>query len=202
LMISQLFKLKQNEDGRAASFFSAFFLSVAATLNPIYLLLMPFLWLSIARIRPIVGREYALTVFGAMIPMLYLFYVNPEFYKFLFLFDAKLEYNQFEGYLLWIPYAVVSILLIISYKNIIQRLPTSTIRYKRLLSVVVFVFVYSLMVALATNYLFNSSYYLASGAIVLALILPYAYLEIRAKGLVALLFYMLVAVNVAKFVLV
>lgn len=201
LMIAQLFRLKQNEDGRAASFFSAFFLGVAATLNPIYILILPFLWMSIARIRPFFVREYALTLFGFSIPMLYLFYVNPLFYKMLFVFDAKLEYNQFDGYLLWIPYVIVSLLLVLSYKNIITRLPTSTIRYKRLLSVVIFVFLYVLIIAIATTYLYKTSYYLAAGAIVLALILPYAYLETRARSIVALLFYLLVAVNVLKFVL-
>lgn len=201
LMIAQLFRLKQNEDGRAASFFSAFFLGGAATLNPIYILMMPFLWMSIARIRPIIGREYALTLFGLSIPMLYLFYVNQAFYTGLFIFDAKLTYNQFNGFLLWIPYLIVSILLVLSYRNILARLPTSTIRYKRLLSVVVFVFLYALIISVATSYLFNTSYYLAVGAIVLALILPYAYLETRAKSFVALLFYVLVAVNVLKFIL-
>ena len=202
LMISQLFRLKQNEDGRAASFFSAFFLGAAATLNPIYILMFPFLWMSIARIRPIIGREYALTLFGLSIPMLYLFYVNPEFYKGLLIFDAKLSYNQFKGYLLWIPYAIVSILLVLSYKKIIERLPTSTIRYKRLLSVVIFVFLYALITAVGTTYLYDTSYYLAAGAIVLALILPYAYLESRVSLIVSSLFYLIVVVNVLKFVLI
>lgn len=201
LMIAQLFKLKQNEDGRAASFFSAFFLGVAITLNPIYIFMFPFLWMSIARIRPFKSREYALTLFGLVIPMLYLFYVNPAFYKNVFVFDAKLEYKQIDGYLLWIPYVIVSILLVLSYKNILTRLPTSTIRYKRLLSVVIFVFLYALIIAVGTTYLFDTSYYLASGAIVLALILPYAYLETRARGFVALFFYLLVAVNVLKFLI-
>lgn len=201
LMISQFFRLKQNEDGRAASFFSAFFLGGAATLNPIYILMLPFLWMSIARIRPIIGREYALTLFGLSMPMLYLFYVNPVFYESLFVFDAKLVYNQFNGFLLWIPYVVVSVLLILSYKNILSRLPTSTIRYKRLLSVVVFVFLYTLIISVATTYIYTTSYYLSAGAIVLSLILPYAYLEARVKTIVALLFYILVAVNLVKFVL-
>jgi hypothetical protein len=201
LMVAQLFRLKQNEDGRSASFFSAFFLGAAATLNPIYILILPFLWMSIARIRPIILREYALTLFGAAVPMLYLFYVNQEFYTRLFVFDAKLEYNQFNGFLLWIPYAIVTVLLALSYKSILARLPTSTIRYKRLLSVVVFVFLYALIIAVGTTYLYNTSYYLAVGAIVFALILPYAYLDSPLKNLVALLFYLLVVVNVMKFIL-
>jgi hypothetical protein len=201
LMIAQLFRLKQNEDGRAASFFSSFFLGAAATLNPIYILILPFLWMSIARIRPLIGREYALTLLGVAVPLFYLYYVNPEFYASLFIFDAKLAYPQFNGFLLWIPYVVIIILLVLSYKNIITRLPTSTIRYKRLLSVVVFVFLYALLIAIGTTYLYSTSYYLAPGAIVLALILPYSYLEMRAKGFIAFFFYILVAVNVAKFLI-
>lgn len=202
LMIAQLFRLKQNEDGRAASFFSAFFLGVAVTLNPIYMMMLPFLWMSIARIRPFILREYALTAFGISIPMLYLFCANPEFHTRLLFFGAKLNFLQFNGFLLWIPYVVVLILLGISYKNIISRLPKSTIRYKRLLSVVIFVFLFTLITALATTYVYNTSYYLAPGAIVLALILPYAYLDSRAPLVVSALFYLIVVVNVLKFVLI
>lgn len=201
LMISQLFRLKQNEDGRSASFFSAFYLAVAATLNPIYILMLPVLWISIARIRPIIIREYALTVLGVVVPMLYLFYVNPEFHKSLFVFDAKLEYNQFNGFLLWILYATVTILLSLSYKRILARLPTSTLRYKRLLSVVVFVFSYVIITGVGTTYLYNTSYYFAAGAIVCALILPYSYFEKPMKNLAAPLFYLLVVVNTMKFLL-
>jgi hypothetical protein len=201
LMIAQLFRLKQNEDGRSASFFSAFFLGTAATLNPIYILMLPFLWMSIARIRPLILREYALTVVGSAVPMLYLFYVNQEFYRALFIFDAKLQYNQFNGFLLWIPYAIVIILLAVSYRSILARLPASTMRNKRLLSVVFFVFLYALVLGIGTTYLYQTSYYLASGAIVFALILPYAYLDNPLRNLVALLFYLLLVVNIMKFTL-
>ncbi len=201
LMIAQLFRLKQNEDGRAASFFSAFFLGWAVSLNPIYMFMLPFLWMSIGRIRPFILREYALTAFGISIPMLYLFYANPEFYTRLFVFDAKLNFLQFNGLLLWIPYVTIVILLALSYKSILTRLPKSTIRYKRLLSVVIFVFLFTLITAVATTYMYNTSYYLAPGAIVLALILPYAYLDSRAPLVVSALFYLIVVVNVLKFVL-
>lgn len=201
LMISQLFCLKQNEDGRSASFFSALFLGSAATLNPIYILMLPFLWMSIARIRPVIIREYALTIFGAAVPLLYLFYVNPSFYLSLFVFDAKLDYYQFNSFFLWIPYVIITLLIVLSYKSILTKLPTSTLRYKRLLSVVVFVFLYALIIAVGTTYLYNTSYYLAAGAIVFALILPYAYLDSPLRNLVAMLFYLLVVVNVMKFIL-
>ena len=200
LMIMQLFQLKQNEDGRAASFNSAFFLAIAGTLNPIYFLLYPFLWLGLIRIRPFVLREYLLTLAGSIVPLLLLFYINPTFYIIEERSVPLLELDQLGGNLFWLAYFSTSVLLIISYRFVLLRLPKSTIRYKRLFSLITLLLVYSFLVALGTNFLLDTDYYSVTGIIVLSFIVPYAFLDARVKFPMTLLYLLILATGILKFV--
>jgi hypothetical protein len=200
LMIMQLFQLKQNEDGRAACFNSSFFLALASTLNPIYFLLFPFLWLGILRIRPFVFREYALTIAGVVVPFLSLLYVHPDFYQLSEKDLPLLEYTQLEGRLFLVAYLATAILLLVSFRFVLSRFPTSNIRYKRLFSLISVLLIYSFLVAFITNLLFDTDYYASVGVVVLAFVTPYAYLDARVKSPTVLLYLVIIATSVMKFI--
>lgn len=199
LMVFQLFRLRQNEDGRSAVFLGALFLGMAITLNSIYLFVIPFLWMSIARIRPFVLREYLLSLLGLLTPFSYLFFVNQNFLSKIFQFDAVLNYKNIEGYFIWILYLLLLILIIFCYLSISRKLPKSTIRYKRLLSVVLYVLAFTIIISLITNYFFDTIYYFASGSISLAFILPYAYLESKAQKFTSIIILLLILLSYFKF---
>lgn len=200
LMILQLFQLKQNEDGRASCFNSAFFLTLAVSLNPIYIFLFPFLWLGIIRIRPFVFREYLLTLAGSVVPLLMLLYINPTFYVITEKDVPMLTFPQLGAKLFWIAYAGTAFGLIFSYRFVMARFPKSTIRFKRLFGLVSLLLVYSFLVALFPNLLYNTDYYSSIGAVVLALVLPYAYLDSRVKLPAVIIYLSLIVTSAIKFI--
>lgn len=201
IALSQLLKIKQNEDGRNHCFNCALFVGIAATFNPLYLLFLPFLWFSILSVRPFVFREYLLTVVGIIIPFMGLWLVTPDFFVKLFVFDAKLNFYRINNYLMYIPHVLVIILFIVAYRFISQRVSKSSIRFKRIMNMILYCFLFAFSANVLIFITYQSSYYFSSGAIVLAFFLPYAYLDAKAKVFPNILFYGLLVLTVIKFIL-
>ena len=67
----QLFRLYQNEDGRAAVFNAAFFAGISAVVHPPIIMILPFLFIMVWSIRPFVLRESLLLITGFGIPLIY-----------------------------------------------------------------------------------------------------------------------------------
>jgi hypothetical protein len=70
-MLYQLFKLRQNEDGRKAAFNAAFCAGVAASFHPSLVAILPFVWIMVWALRPFNFREFILVLTGFAIPILY-----------------------------------------------------------------------------------------------------------------------------------
>ena len=71
LCLRQLYGLEQNTDGRKRVFNAAFLLGVSATVYPMTLVAIPFLFWLMWVIRPFLLRESALALIGFLLPLVY-----------------------------------------------------------------------------------------------------------------------------------
>lgn len=199
LSIHQLFNIKQNEDARHMTFLAGFFLGFAITFLPVYAYFLIFIWIGTLTIRPPVMREILLPIFGVIIPLLWVFLVDQHFYTSLISFESKLDYSKYGNILIYIPHAIVLLLIILSNRNILERRSKSSIRYKRILGLVIYTLLFSIIMSIGILIFFQSYFYFTVGAVILSIILPYAYLGARYKWIPSSLLYILLIVNLVKF---
>lgn len=199
LSLHQLFNIKQNDDARHMTFLSGLFIGFAATFLPVYIYFLVFIWLGTLSIRPFVLREVLLPVFGALIPLLWVWLIDLEFYESFINFNSKLDYSKYGNILIFVPHAIVLFLIIISNKNILDRRAKSSIRYKRILGLVIYTLLFSILAGTIILTFFSTYFYFTIGAVILCIILPYAYHGAKHTWIPAGLFYVLLFLNVVKF---
>lgn len=71
ILLYQLFKLRQNEDGRKTIFNGAFFAGLAASFHPPMIALIPFVLIMTWNIRPFIFRETVIAFLAFSIPLVY-----------------------------------------------------------------------------------------------------------------------------------
>lgn len=199
LSLHQLFNIKQNEDARHMSFLSGLFNGIALSFLPIYIYFLLFLLLGIFSIRPFVLREAVLPFVGVVVVLMWVAIFNTDFYTSFIQFNSYLDYSRFGNIIIFLPHLIVVLLIIIANKNIIDRRSKSSIRYKRILGLVIYTFLFSLLAGIAVLVFFNSYFYFTIGAVVLSIVLPYAYLGGKRKWIPSFLLYVLLILNVVKF---
>lgn len=201
LALHELLNIKQSDDSRRTAFNASLFIGLATTMNPVFLYFLPVFSLSLISIRKFIFREHLLAIIGFVIPFLWLFYVDKDFYSALFEFTAQLDYGRLPNYVLFAPNVIIALLLILSYRNIGLRITKSSIRFKRLMTMVLYLLLLSAISSLIIFTFFNSYFYFSSGAIALSIILPYAYNDSKKKVLPVLLIYGLIVLHIVKFVI-
>lgn len=199
LCLSKLFDIKQNDDARKSTFLSGLFLGCAVTFLPIYVYFLMFLWLGTISIRPFVLREFLLPLLGIILPLGWVAFIDLEFYHSFIQFESSLDYSRFGDFLIFIPHVIVVILSIFGYKSIIERRSKSSIRYKRIVGLTTYVFLFSILSASIVTVINGSYFYFTIGAVILSIILPYGYLDSKRKWIPAFLLYGLLVLNVLKF---
>lgn len=199
LALHELLNVKQSDDSRRTAFNAGVFIGLATTMNPVFLYFLPVFSLSLLSIRTFIFREHLLAIIGFIIPFLWLYYVNPGFYGSLFKFNAHLDYESLSNYILIAPNVIIVLLLILSYRSIGLRMTKSSIRFKRLMTMVLYLFLLSIISSAIIFSFFKSYFYVSSIAIALAIILPYAYNDSKKKLLPAILVYVLLVFQLAKF---
>lgn len=199
LSLSKLFDIKQNDDARRSTFLSGLFLGCAATFLPIYIYFMVFLWMGTLSIRPFILREFLLPLLGVILPLGWVFFLDNDFYFSFIQFKSILDYSRFGDIFILIPHLIVVALSIIGYKNILERRLKSSIRYKRIVGLTTYVFLFSILSASLVTVISGSYFYFTIGAVVLSIILPYGYLDTNRKWIPSFLLYGLLILNVLKF---
>lgn len=199
LSFYQLLEIYQNEDARNRSFLSGFFLGIASTFLPVYTTYIFVIWFGLFTIRPFVLREYILPVVGLLFSYLWVVLVNPDFFQHYFSFKSLLNYSQFGNYFIFLPVAIIGILTLFAYKKMIDYRTKSSIRYKKINSITVFTFLFSIALSSAILFFFDTYFYFTVSIVVLPFILPYAYLNVKHKWLPYSLFYGLIILNIIKF---
>ena len=199
LCLSKLFDIKQNDDARKSTFLSGLFLGCAVTFLPVYIYFLIFIWMGTLSIRPFVLREFLLPLFGVILPLGWVLFIDIDFYTNFITFDSHLDYSRFGELIIFIPHILVVALSFIGYRNILARRLKSSIRYKRIVGLTTYVFMFSVASASLVTLLSGSYFYFTIGAVVLSIILPYAYLDTKQKWLPTTLIYGLLVMNVLKF---
>lgn len=200
LSLSKLFDIKQNDDARKSTFLSGLFLGCAVTFLPIYIYFLLFLWMGTLSIRPFVFREFLLPLIGVALPLGWVAFIDLNFYIDFITFKSSLDYSRFGNYLIFIPHIIVVALSIIGYKNILERRLKSSIRYKRIVGLTTYVFLFSVLSATIVTVINGSYFYFTIGAVILSIILPYSYLDTKRQWIPAFLLYTLLLLNILKFV--
>lgn len=199
LSFYHLLEIHQNEDARNNTFLSGLFLGIASTFLPVYATFIFVIWFGIFTLRPFVMREYILPIVGLLFPFLGVVLVNPDFLYNYFSVDSFLDYSQFGNYFIFIPIIMIGMLTLFAYKKMVEYRTKSSIRFKKINTITIFTFLFSMALSTAILIFFDSYFYFTVGIIVLPFILPYAYLNVKHKWLPNSLFYGLIILNIIKF---
>lgn len=199
LSVSTLFDVKQNDDARKSTFLSGLFLGITITFLPIYIYFLVFIWLGVISIRPFKAREFLLPTLGIVLPLGWVAFIDPEFYLNFIKFQSSLDYSRFGNIVIFIPHVIVVLLSILGYKNILERRLKSSIRFKRIVGLTTYVFLFSVLSAAAVTIYNGSYFYFTIGAVILSIILPFGYLDTKSKWIPSTLLYGLLIINVLKF---
>lgn len=199
LSIRQLLRLNQNEDGRKAVFNASFLLSVAITVYPSLFILVPFIFWIIWVFRPFVLRESMLAIVAILIPL---------FYSRMFqaIFDIEVNKESFStisydynGAAIVSLAIVMTAMFVMSIKTLLKKIQQSSIRMRKILNVILVLFISFDLIAAFEGFLYQKPDGLLLIALTSSLILSYSfgYKKLRDSG--TIIFYVLLLISLGKF---
>lgn len=199
LMFVQMFKLNQNEDGRRAVFNASFLFGIAASLYPVLLLGTPFLFWMIWVVRPFVLRESLLAITGFILPLVY-----AGLYG--FFFGVKVvrdEFSSSAGEWQYYDFVIlsffVSLLILTSISDVLNKIGASTIRLKKLFRILLLLIGFSVGIALIEFFVFDKLEGLGLLAFPLMFVLPYAFGVKTPRTFAVITYYLIFFFAVGKF---
>lgn len=200
LCLTQLFHLRQNEDGRSHVFNGALFAGVAASLHPPLTIILPFLFLMIWSIRPFVMRESLLLISGFGIPLVYSGFYLTWFGESIELRLLKFAAHYTGEQINFIVTAVLFVLLlVIGVLGIRQKIQKSSIRFKKLVSIL-WTYLFLGILLGAGDYVFFGQIERFSFILIpLPFFLAYSFTTKGFKITAELLFYITLAYSFVKF---
>jgi hypothetical protein len=201
-MIYQLFLLRQNEDGRKRVFNSAFLAGCATTFHPPLVLLAPLMIIMVRRIRPFVFREVLMVLFGMSIPLLYAgvyIWMSGSVIE-LKLIDKAADYISKQTDFL-ITAILFTLLFLLSLVSIRSRMKTSSIRLKKLSSMLWWLVLLGAIFGVADFFMFGQIERFSFLMIPLSFFLPFSFSSPTFGGLAAFLFYITFGYSCLKFFL-
>jgi hypothetical protein len=199
LVLIQLFRLNQNQDGRRQVFNAAILFGLACTLSPIFLIGTPFLFWMVWVLRPFVFRESVLILTGFTVPLIY-----AGVYS--YVFQIRLERDQFssspsELYMLdtLVLLGGLGLLLLMSASPVLNKLRVSSIRIKKLFRIIGLLAGLSAGIIVLDFFVFEKLS--ATGLIVfpLAFLFPFAFGERELRALPTFIFYLILLFSIGKF---
>lgn len=155
LILYQIFKLDQNQDGRKRVFNIGFFLGMGITLYPpAFVFILP-VQVGIWVLRPFVFRESLLFFAGIAVPFayttLFFLYYDLSFSKLLFEFSPQ-KSNRLAFLILA---SIILLFSLVSVPKYFQRNSSSSIRQKKLNRILI-IFMFSFLGLSVVEYLFFS----------------------------------------------
>lgn len=200
LGIYQLFRLDQNEDGKAIIFKASFCFGLGATLHTPLSTILPVLWLMTWVIRPFVVREFLLSIVGFCLPLVYgasfLYikhidiWVNP----------LKNLTNYHEKEIIFqVSSIALGLLFLMSVVSIQRKMANSTIRLKKLIRIMWYLVIYTLCLGFLNFALNRQNEWFSYVAIPFSFFLPFAIQQKSINFLASIGFYVILAISIAKF---
>jgi hypothetical protein len=201
-MIYQLFLLRQNEDGRRHVFNGSFLAGCATTFHPPLILLAPLIIIMVRRIRPFVFREFLMVLVGMGIPLIYsgvFIWVSGSKIE-LKLIDIAADYTSKQTDFL-ITAVLFTLLFLLSLVSIRAQMKTSSIRLKKLSSMLWWLVFLGALFGIADFFMFGQIERFSFLMIPLSFFLPFSFTSQTFGGLAAFLFYVTFGYSCLKFFL-
>ncbi len=202
LSLYQVYFLRQNEDGRRASFNASFFGGLAATFHPPLIGYLPFYFIMIWTIRPFILREILLSISGFLVPLLYasfyLYYSGNSLDMSIFKQSTNFQRQQFD---FLVTLVIFLLSLILSFLSIQAHIRKSSIRLKKLTRVLWFMVIAGLLIGLIDFIAHNQIQRFSLIMIPLSFFLTFSYFHKTLSSLAIGLFYITLSYSVIKFFL-
>ena len=199
LMLMQLFRLDQKEDGRKTVFNAAIFFGIACTFFPILLLGAPFLFFMIWVNRPFVFRESMLTVVGIITPFLYCFLSSYFFHINIGILNLNSSSNEIYSIDMWVVIFSAIFLFLMGAKLLLYKAQVSSIRLKKLFRLLFLLTIFFFGIFLLDVLTYTKVQSLSLMIIPLVLVFPYAFGQKKLKILPSILFHLFFLYAVCKF---
>lgn len=200
LSITFLFQLRQGQDGRKSIFNAAFLAGLACVCSPFLAISIIFVLLAISAIRPFVWREYLLALVGFAIPLFYLVVFQSDVWEQISFTKSEVSYFNYNTAIVFLSsLGIITILFFIAVVGLSKRASTSSIRFKKLRNILIYLLLTMLSLGVFLQLSTFSYKNWVHAAIPFAFILPYAYLVMKKKTVVSLFFYTIIGISVAKF---
>ena len=200
LMMSRFFELNQHIDGRKQIFNGMFFAGVAASFHPPLIALFPFLCIMVWVVRPFVLKELFVALMGFFIPLLYaivyLWYSDHQIV--LKLLDQVTNYTNKQTDFL-VTAVLFTLLFILSIVSIRARMQKSTIRLKKLTSILWWFLIVALGLGIVDFVFFRQIERFSFVMIPLSVFLTFSFNNKTYAFIATLLFYLTLSYSVAKF---
>ena len=199
LMLSQLFKLSQNKDGRKHTFNAFFFFGLVCSIYPKVFFGLPFVFLVVRIFRPFFLREFFLAFTGFFLPFLYsslYFFVfnTSKLYSFFFVSDLS-EKSYIDILLL----TFLFLFFFIGTSKILKKVRSSNIRLKKLFRALYLFLLFSFLFWVIEFFVFKSASGLGLVILPLMFVMPYAFGERKAGIGVVIVYYSLFFLALGKF---
>lgn len=199
LMIYQLFRLNQNEDGRKTTFNIGFLLGVAGSVFPLMLGILPLVFIMVWVFRPFVFREGILLLLGLSTPLLYATAYRWIAKQPLDLQILSTSSNEKDLINLAVVGGAALFFGILSVKTAGLKMQQGSIRIRKIYNALILMLFTTTALAAADYFFFEK---LSSASLILlplTFVFPYAfgYKHLRKESVI--LFYVLLIVSVGKF---
>ena len=199
LMLRQLFRLRQKEDGRRLVFNAAFFFGIACTFFPFLILALPFLYFMIWICRPFIFRESALALTGFLVPLVYAL-------LFMYMMDIEISLLSFTSSSkdlhkldLIIAFVATGLFSLLALKPLLHKFQVSSIRLKKIFRLIILLTILFVGIALIDAVLYQKMQVVSWLIIPLVLIIPQAFGEKKVLITPSIVFYLLFIFSVSKF---
>jgi hypothetical protein len=200
LTMAQFFELNQHEDGKKHIFNGMFFAGLAATFHPPLIALFPFLCFMFWVQRPFILREFVLATIAFGIPilysMIYLWYSGHEIK--LKLLEQLTDYENKQADFL-VTALLFTLLAILSVFSIRSRMQKSSIRLKKLTSIIWWYLFISLVLGIADFVMFRQIERFSFMMIALSVFLTFSFTSKTFSMIASILFYLTFSYSITKF---
>lgn len=202
LMLSQLFLLRQNSDGKRNVFNGFFFAGVASTFHPMLLFAFPFIVGMMLIIRPFIFRELILALVGFIIPNIYAL-------VFLWFSQSKISLKILESASnfqlktdFMITLILFGILLALGTFSLRKRMVKSSIRLKKQIQIIWLTVFIACSLGIFDFIYFHQIERFSLLMIPLSFLLTYSFLNKSYGILASVIFYLAIIYSIVKFFIV
>lgn len=191
LMLHQFFRLRQNEDGRAAVFNGSFFAGLAATFHPPLAGMLPVVLVMVWIIRPFVLRETLLALSGFAIPLIYantFFWYAGQDLELNILEKASDYYKEQMDF--FVTSSLFIFLLVLSTVSIRSKMQKSSSRLKKLVNMLWLLMIVGFVYGMIDFIFFDQIERFSFLMVPLAFFLPFSFTHKKLSGAASVLFYL------------